>query len=353
MVLPIAFPLDPMLAKAAATVPAADSVAGGLAYEPKWDGFRVLVARDGDQVELGSRGSKPLTRYFPELVRAALEVLPERIVLDGEVVVRSGDRGAERLDWDALSQRIHPAESRVRKLSEQTPAEIIAFDLLALGEQDLTALPFGQRRSRLEEVFAGRVAGSPLHLTSITTDAATAQHWFDTFEGAGLDGVVAKPLADPYQPGKRAMIKIKHQRTAEAVVLGYRLHKSGAGVGSLLIGLYTGDGQLMNVGGVSSFTAARRLELVDELAPLVERDAAGTEIRGATEKSRFSAGKDVGYVRLRPERVVEVGYNQMEAWRFRHPATFLRWRYDRDPASCTFEQVDRPVAYDLGAVLSH
>lgn len=351
MVLPLNLPIDPMLAKAAAKMPAADSVAGGLAYEPKWDGFRCLVLRDGDDVEFGSRGSKPLTRYFPELVQAALTHLPQRCVLDCEVVVRSGEPGAERLDWDALSQRIHPAASRVSMLSEQTPAEIIAFDLLALDDDDLTALPNAQRRDRLEAMFAERMSGAPIHLSRITTDAALAAEWFERFEGAGLDGVVAKALQQPYQPGKRGWIKVKHQRTAEAVVLGYRIHKSGSGVGSLLIGLYTEDGQLRNVGGVAAFTNARRLELIHELAPLVELDDSGAAVRGETDRSRFSGGKDVGFVRLRPEKVVEVGYNQMEAWRFRHPATFLRWRPDRDPESCTFDQVDRAIAYDLAAVL--
>lgn len=351
MVLPLSLPIDPMLAKAVPKVPAADSVPGGLAYEPKWDGFRCLVLRDGEDVELGSRGSKPLTRYFPELVEAVREHLPDRCVLDCEIVVRSGDPGAERLDWDALGQRIHPAASRVKLLAEQTPAEIIAFDLLALDDDDLTSLPYSERRARLEAMFADRVHGAPIHLSRITRDAALAQEWFERFEGAGLDGVVAKALDQPYQPGKRGWLKIKHQRTAEAVVLGYRIHKSGTGVGSLLIGLYTDDGNLVNVGGVASFTNARRVELIDELAPLVETDDSGEAVRGETDKSRFSGGKDVGYVRLRPEKVVEVGYNQMEAWRFRHPATFLRWRPDRDPDSCTFDQVDRAIAYDLAAVL--
>lgn len=351
MDLPLSLPIDPMLAKSAARVPAADSVPGGLAYEPKWDGFRCLILRDGEEVELGSRGSKPLTRYFPDLVAAVKQHLPARIVLDCEIVVRSGELGAERLDFDALGQRIHPADSRVQKLAVATPAEIIAFDLLALGDDDLTSRPFLERRGLLEQVLADRAPGSPVHLTRLTTDTALAQEWFEKFEGAGLDGVVAKPLQDPYRPGKRAMIKIKHSRTAEAVVLGYRIHKSGRGVGSLLIGLYTDDGSLVNVGGVASFTMARRQELVAELEPLLERDADGTAVRNQTEKSRYSAAKDVGYVALRPEKVVEVGYNQMEQWRFRHPATFLRWRPDRDPESCRFDQVDRAIAYDLADVL--
>ncbi|MDQ2846176.1 MAG: ATP-dependent DNA ligase [Actinomycetota bacterium] len=351
MQLPIALPIDPMLAKAAAAVPAADSISGGYAYEPKWDGFRCLVFRDGDDVELGSRGAKPLTRYFPELVAAVKQHLPERIALDCEVVVRSGQAGAERLDWEALSQRIHPADSRVRKLAVETPAEIIVFDLLALGDDDLTSQPFQDRRAQLEGVFAARSAGSPIHLTRITTDAALAQDWFERFEGAGLDGVVAKPLQQPYQPGKRAMVKVKHSRTAEAVVTGYRIHKSGQGVGSLLLGLFTDQGQLVNVGGIAAFTNARRLELIDELEPLVERDSGGDAVRGETDRSRFSGSKDVSFVRLRPERVVEVKFDQLEGWRFRHTAGFLRWRPDRDPESCTIDQVDRAIAYDLAAVL--
>lgn len=351
MHLPIALPIDPMLAKAATAVPEPDSVAGGVAYEPKWDGFRCLVLRDGDEVELGSRGSKPLTRYFPELVEAVKQHLPDRCALDCEIVVRSGEPGAERLNWEALSQRIHPAESRVRQLSAETPAGIIAFDLLALGDDDLMNRPFRQRREALESVFQHRRAGSPIHLTRITTDAAVARDWFEKFEGAGLDGVVGKPLDQPYQPGKRAMIKVKHSRTAEAVLLGYRIHKSGQGVGSLLLGLFTEDGELVNVGGIAAFTNARRLALIDELEPLVQRDSGGDAIRGETDRSRFSASKDVSFVRLRPERVVEVKFDQLEGRRFRHAVGFLRWRPDRDPESCTIDQVDRAVRYDLAAVL--
>lgn len=351
MQLPVALPIEPMLAKAATAVPQPDSVTGGLGYEPKWDGFRCLVLRDGDQVELGSRGSKPLTRYFPELLEAVREHLPQRCALDCEIVVRSGEPGAERLDWEALSQRIHPAESRVRKLSAETPAEIIAFDLLALGDEDLMQRPFADRRRALEELFEHRAAGSPIHLTRFTADADLARHWFDQFEGAGLDGVVAKPLQQPYQPGKRAMIKVKHSRTAEAVLIGYRIHKSGQGVGSLLLGLYTEDRELVNVGGIAAFTDARRLELIDELYPLVQRDSGGDAVRGETDRSRFSASKDVSFVSLRPERVVEVKFDQMEGRRFRHAVGFLRWRPDRDPESCTIDQVDRAIAYDLAAVL--
>ena len=340
-----------MLAKAVVGVPAPDSVAGGLSYEPKWDGFRCIVLRDGDEVELASRGSKPLTRYFPEVVRAVLENLPPRCAIDAEIVVRAGLPGAQRLDWESLSQRIHPADSRVQRLALETPAELICFDILALGDDDLTRMPFAGRRALLESVLSSVPVDAPVHLTRTTTDAATARDWFERFEGAGLDGIVAKPLAAPYQQGKRAMLKIKHSRTAEAVVVGYRVHKSGNGVGSLLLGLYDADGRLYNVGGISAFTNVRRLELVDELAPLVVTDAQGDAVKGATDRSRFSSSKDVSFVMLRPERVVEVKFDQMEGSRFRHTVTLLRWRPDRDPESCSAAQVDRAIAYDLDAVL--
>jgi len=340
-----------MLAKAVTGVPAPDSVTGGLAYEPKWDGFRCIVLRDGDEVELASRGSKPLTRFFPELVRAVREHLPPRCAVDAEIVVRAGAPGAERLDWESLTQRIHPADSRVQRLAAETPAELICFDILALGDDDLTSLPFGERRKRLEATLSSLPADAPVHLTRTTTDAATARDWFERFEGAGLDGVVAKALAAPYQQGKRAMLKIKHSRTAEAVVVGYRIHKSGRGVGSLLVGLYDENGTLYPVGGISAFTDVRRLALIDELAPLVVTDDQGEMVKGATDRSRFSSSKDVSFVRLRPERVVEVKFDQMEGQRFRHTVTLLRWRPDRDPESCSAAQVDRAIAYDLDAVL--
>ena len=339
-----------MLAKAVTDVPAPDAVEGGYSYEPKWDGFRCIVRKEGDDVELVSRGKKPLTRYFPELVAAIVEHLPGSAVVDGEVVVRSGEPGAQRLDWEALGQRIHPAESRITKLSQETPAEFIAFDLLAVGDEDVTGAPFVERRERLETLFEGMAKGAPLHLTRVTRDATEARDWFTRFEGAGLDGVVAKALASPYSPGKRTMLKIKHKRTAEAVVTGYRVHKSGQGVGSLLLGLYQ-DRQLFNVGGIAAFTAKRRLELVDELEPLVRRDADGNVEHAETDRSRFSSSKDVSFVPLRPERVVEVAFDQLEGWRFRHTVQFLRWRPDRDPESCTLDQIDRAAAYDLGEVL--
>ncbi|WP_338752479.1 ATP-dependent DNA ligase [Janibacter alittae] len=340
-----------MLAKAVTEVPAADAVDAGYSYEPKWDGFRCIVVKDGGDVELASRGKKPLTRYFPELVDACREHLPEQVVLDGEIVVRSGEPGRERLDWEALGQRIHPAQSRITKLSAQTPAEFIAFDLLALGDEDVTGSPFARRREVLESVFTTMAKGAPLHLTRVTRDAHEARDWFVRFEGAGLDGVVAKALTSTYQPGKRTMLKIKHKRTAEAVVTGYRLHKSGQGVGSLLLGLFH-EGQLYNVGGIAAFTAQRRLELIDELEPLVRRGPDGEIEHAETDRSRFSSGKDVSYVPLRPERVVEVAFDQLEGHRFRHTVQFLRWRPDRDPASCTLDQIDRAAAYDLGEVLA-
>ena len=351
MDLPIALPVSPMLAKAVDGVPAPDSVAGGLVFEPKWDGFRCIVLRDGDEVELASRGSKPLTRYFPEVVRAVLEHLPQRCAIDSEIVVRKGPPGAQRLDWESLSQRIHPADSRVQRLAAETPAELICFDILALGDDDLTTMAFGDRRKALESVASSLPADAPIHLTRATSDASVARDWFERFEGAGLDGVVAKALAAPYQQGRRVMFKIKHSRTAEAVVIAYRIHKSGSGVGSLLLGLYDDHGTLYPVGGISAFTNARRLELVDELAPLVVTDDQGDAVKGATDRSRFSGNKDTSFVRVRPERVVEVKFDQMEGPRFRHTVGFLRWRPDRDPESCTKAQIDRPIAYDLDSVL--
>jgi len=348
-------PIAPMLAKAVPKVPEADSVDGGLSYEPKWDGFRAIVYAEGsgstvESIEIGSRGSKMLTRYFPELVDAFTRLLPGPCVLDGEIVVPTGDPGSQRLDWEALSQRIHPAASRVRLLAEQTPATFVAFDLLARGDESFLDRPFAERRAALEE-FAGALP-DPVQLTRTTTDVDLARRWLQEFEGAGLDGVVAKPLASTYAPNKRTMLKIKHHRTADVVALGYRIHTSGRGVGSLLVGLYDSTGELRNIGGVSAFSDVRRLELIDELEPVVERDENGEPAKGETDRSRFSSGKDVSFVRLRPERVLEVRYDQMEGMRFRHTAQFERWRPDRDASSCTFEQLERPVAYDLASVLS-
>lgn len=339
-----------MLAKAVPAVPEPDSVAGGLSYEPKWDGFRGLIAFDGNAVEIGSRGAKPLTRYFPELVEACLRLLPEPCLLDGEIAVPTGSPGHRRLDWEALTQRIHPAASRVARLAAETPAMFIAYDLLARGDRDLQPAPFQTRRDELERLMSG--LPHPLHLTRTTRDPDLARRWLDEFEGAGLDGVVAKPLTQAYAPNKRTMFKIKHARTADVVALGYRVHKSGSGLGSLLLGLYTADGRLHNVGAVSAFSNERRLELVDELAPLVETDAEGRAITGETDKSRFSAGKDVSFVRLRPERVLEVRYDQLEGARFRHTVQFERWRPDRDPRSCAFDQLEVVSAFDVDRVLA-
>ena len=340
---------QPMLAKSVPTVPDPAKTPGGLSFEPKWDGFRALVSFDGESVEIGSRGAKPLTRYFPELVEAFARILPEPCLIDGEIVVPRGEPGAQRLDWESLSQRIHPAASRVTMLSEQTPAMLITFDLLARGDRDLQGEPFSTRRAELVDLLGG--VPHPVHVTRTTADAAVAERWLAEFEGAGLDGVVAKPLDQPYAPNKRAMFKIKHARTADVVTFGYRIHKSGRGVGSLLVGLYDDAGELWNVGGVAAFSNQRRLELVDELEPLVVRDDDGAAVTGATEKSRFSGGRDAGFVRLRPGRVLEVRYDQLEGRRFRHTVQFARWRPDREPASCTYDQLDTVSAYDLGAVL--
>jgi ATP-dependent DNA ligase len=348
MTLPVSFPIEPMLAKSAANVPV-----GEYLYEPKWDGFRCLVFRDGDRIELGSRGGNSLTRYFPELVAALAEALPPRCVLDGEIVVVEGDR----LDFDRLTDRIHPAESRVRLLAGRTPATFVAFDLLALADEDLMARPFAERRERLAALFEGD-PHPQVRVTRATRDAELARSWFETFEGAGLDGVVAKPLGDAYRPGERAMVKVKHERTADVVVAGYRLHKNGPVVGSLMLGLYLDDGVLNYVGGASAFTMARRAALVEELAPLVLGEGEEHPWLGADDGAhrrpgalnRWNAGKDKSFVALRPERVCEVRYDQLQNDRFRHSARFLRWRPDRQPASCGYDQLDVPSAYDLADV---
>lgn len=339
-------PVSPMLAKSVTEIPP------DAWYEPKWDGFRSILFRDGDAVELGSRNVRPMTRYFPEIAAAARAELPQRCVIDGEIVIASG----AGLDFEALQLRLHPAASRVRMLAEQTPAAFIAFDLVALGERDLTALPFAERRAALVDALAG--CGPTFHVTPATTDLATAHRWFDEFEGAGLDGVVAKPPTLPYQPDKRVMFKIKHQRTADCVVAGYRLHKSGPDViGSLLLGLYAADGSLASVGVIGAFPMARRRALFTELQPLVTTFdehpwnwAAHVDpdvVRRYGGGSRWNAGKDLSFVPLRPERVVEVRYDHMEGSRFRHTAQFNRWRPDRDPRSCTYDQLDRPVTFRL------
>ncbi len=353
MQLPIMPPVKPMLAKPVKKIPT-----GEMSYEPKWVGFRSIIFRDGDDVEIGSRNEKPMTRYFPDLIEAVKANLPERCVIDGEIVV-VGPTG-DRLDFEVLAQRIHPAASRVTMLSETTPAKFIAFDLLALGDTDYTEQPFAQRRAALEKALAP--ARAPIHLTKTTTDPDTAQEWFKQFEGAGLDGVIAKPLDITYVPDKRLMLKIKHERTADCVVAGYRTHKSGDdAIGSLLLGLHAEDGSLQSVGVIGAFPMARRKELFEELQPLVtdfdhhpwawaaQEMGSRTPTSGAT--SRWNAGKDLSFTPLRPERVVEVKYDHMEGNRFRHTAQFVRWRDDRTPESCTYEQLEEPVSFDLADVL--
>jgi ATP-dependent DNA ligase len=349
MDLPFALPLAPMLAKAVPDVPAQDAVPGGYSYEPKWDGFRAIVSVSGGECEIGSRGSKPLTRYFPELVEAFLRLLPDGCVLDGEIVLATGEPGAQRLDWDLLSQRIHPAASRVAMLAETTPAMLVAFDLLAADGRSLLEEPYSARREALAAVLEG--VQHPVRLGRTTSDEALARDWLDRFEGAGLDGVVAKPLAAPYAPGKRSMLKVKHHRSTDVVALGYREHASKPGVGSLLLGLYDDAGVLRQVGGASAFSDERRVRLVEELAGSVERDEAGGVVRGDGERSRFSGGRDTSFVRLRPELVLEVRYDQREGDRFRHTVQFERWRPDREARSCTLDQLEQPTAYDLGDVL--
>lgn len=346
MDLPVMPPVKPMLASAVKGVPE-----GEFLYEPKWDGFRAIVFRDGDEVELGSRNEKPLTRYFPEVVAAVLTQLPERCVVDGEIVIAAG----AGLDFEALLQRVHPAKSRVDRLAAETPASFVAFDLLALGDEDLTGRPFTERRALLEQALAH--AQPPVHLTPATADVAVARQWFTTFEGAGLDGVVAKPTGGTYDQDKRSMRKVKHDRTADCVVAAYRLHKSGPVVGSLVLGLYDDDGALRHIGVAASFSMKRRAELIDELAPYLvgagedhpwdRQDSAGP----GQEHSRWNAGKDLGFVRLRPELVVEVGYDHMQGSRLRHTAQFKRWRPDREARSCTYAQLEVPVRFDLGEVL--
>lgn len=353
MQLPVMPPIAPMLAKAVSSLPQ-----GQYLYEPKWDGFRSIIFRDGDDVEIGSRNEKPMTRYFPELVEALKHNLPERCVVDGEIVMVGPD--GTRLDFELLQQRIHPAASRVKLLAEQTPARFVAFDLLALGDTDYTQKPFAERREAL--VAALKPARSPVSVTAATDDPDLAQDWFDRFEGAGLDGIVAKPLDAPYAPNKRTMAKLKHERTADCVLAGYRVHKSGPDViGSLLLGIYDDGGVLTNVGVAGSFSMARRKELFAELQPLVageeghpwasEEQEAGTRTPRNSEGSRWSGKKDLSFVPLRPERVVEVKYDHMEGERFRHVAQFVRWRPDRDPESCTYAQLEEPVKFDLAEVL--
>ncbi|MDH2424237.1 ATP-dependent DNA ligase [Sphaerisporangium sp. TRM90804] len=355
MNLPVRPPVAPMLAKAVKALPSQD---GGLLYEPKWDGFRCIVFRDGDQVYLGSRNERPFTRYFPDLVEAVRRELPGRCVVDGEIVLRRG----QILDFDALQQRIHPAASRVRLLAEQTPASFVAFDLLASGDENLMETPFGERRARLVDALSG--AGGQVRLTPVTADERRAGEWFEMFEGAGLDGLVVKRADQPYEPDRRVMLKVKHERTADCVVAGYREHKKGPIVGSLLLGLYDDAGVLHHVGVAASFPMQRRAELVEELKPYLMDDLSGhpwaswmAQGDGTTQRmpgaiSRWSAGKNLSFIPLRPELVIEVAYDHMEGNRFRHTAQFRRWRTDRTPESCTYAQLEQPVGYNLDDILA-
>jgi ATP-dependent DNA ligase len=357
MRLPFGPPLAPMLSSAADGLPSGE----GWQFEPKWDGFRTLVFRDGEEILLQSRDERPMNRYFPELVAPLAAVLPERCVVDGEIVI-VGEGG---LDFEALLLRIHPAASRVKLLAAQSPASFVAWDLLALGGEDLRQTPLAVRRERLEQVLAS--ARPPVHLSPATRDRALAEDWFRRFEGAGLDGVMAKRLDAPYRPGERTMIKVKHTRTADCVVAGFRWHKKGAGtmVGSLLLGLYDDAGTLHHVGVAAAFTDAARRKLVAELAPLrgnalerhpwrdwaeAQQDASakGQRLPGAT--SRWNRGKDLSWEPLRPERVCEVAYDHMQGSRFRHAAQFLRWRPDKPPQDCRYDQLEVTPAYELERV---
>jgi ATP-dependent DNA ligase len=346
-----------MLSRAADALPGDD----GWQFEPKWDGFRTLVFRDGDELMLQSRDEKSMNRYFPELVASLLAELPERCIVDGEIVI-VGEKG---LDFEALLLRIHPAASRVKLLAEQTPASFVVWDLLAVGDEDLREVPLEQRRERLEQLLAA--AAPPLHVSPATRDCALAADWFLRFEGAGLDGVMAKRLDSPYRAGERTMIKVKHARTADCVVAGFRWHKTGPGtmVGSLLLGLYDDDGHLHHVGVTAAFTNAVRKQLVEDLAPLREnamenhpwRDwaaaqqeasEAGQRLPGAS--SRWNRGKDLSWEPLRVERVCEVAYDHMQGTRFRHAAKFVRWRPDKPPRDCRYDQLEVTPAYELERV---
>ncbi|WP_278234530.1 ATP-dependent DNA ligase [Isoptericola sp. AK164] len=380
MDLPLSPPVRPMLARSVASVPDQPDDGAGWVYEPKWDGFRAIVYRDGAEVRIDSRNARPMQRYFPELVEAVLDALPTRCVVDAEIVVArppDRDRDAAHLDFDTLSQRIHPAASRVEMLAGEVPASLVVFDLLALDGEDLTSRPLTERLARLDGLG---LSGPQVHATPRTADAGTAREWFAAFEGAGLDGVVAKTADGVYEPNKRGWLKIKHARTADIVLAGLREHKTSTPdrplVGSLLLGLYrAADGDdvgpsLQFVGVAASFPAARRATLYDELAPLqvvpgspeaaahpwadwqdpaVADGSAGERRPGA--QSRWSAGKDLSFTPLRVERVLEVGYDHMEGARFRHTAQFKRWRPDREPASCTYDQLVEPVGYDLAEIL--
>src|ERR1051325_10970372 len=347
MNLPVNPPILPMLAKRVDEVPRE----GEWIFEPKWDGFRALVFRDGDEIFIQSRDEKPLNRYFPELIGPLTAQLPSRCVLDGEIVI--AQHGA--LDFEALQLRLHPAESRVKLLAKQIPASIVFFDLLCLGDRDLTGVPFKERRALLEKTL--RRLKPPLHLTPATRDIGVAGDWFKRFEGAGLDGVIAKPVDGTYEPNKRVMLKVKHERECDCVVAGFRWHKRGekSAVGSLLLGLYDDARHLQHVGVCASFTDARRRELVEFLAPYRMADLSGHPWKEWADfleagdaighrrpgmGNRWNVGKDMSWVPLKPERVVEVAYDHMQGSRFRHTAQFRRWRPDKKPKDCTFAQLE-------------
>jgi ATP-dependent DNA ligase len=372
MDLPVMPPVRPMLAKSVKGIPdPTKHTVGditGLSFEPKWDGFRCLAFKDGDEVELASRNTKPLTRYFPEVAEAMREQLPARCVLDGEIFVALRDEnGVDRLEFETLQERIHPAKSRIDMLAEKTPAGFVAFDLLALDDTSYVDRPFAERRAALETALNG--LDGPCFLTATTTDPTRAEEWFHQFEGAGLDGVVAKPLGAPYVENARTMLKIKHERTADVVVAGYREHKTSTPerplLGSLLLGLYDhvdGTGELQHIGVSASFTESRRAELFEQLQPLVvsiedhpwgrwAEFLTANPDRVPGTQSRWSQGKDLSFTPLRPDLVIEVAYDHMEGRRFRHTAQFRRWRTDRDPESCGYDQLDEPVSYDLADVL--
>lgn len=357
MDLPVLPPVRPMLAKIASAIPPGP----GFSYEPKWDGFRCVVFRDGAEIELGSRNDRPLTRYFPEVTELLQAALPARCVVDGEIVVVT-EHG---LDFDVLQQRLHPAASRIAKLAAETPASFVAFDLLALDDRDLTGAPFRERRELLESILD--TAPGRVHLTPLTTDPELARDWFTRFEGAGFDGVMVKADDQPYQQNKRVMLKVKHERTADCVVAGFRWHKDGAGVGSLLLGLFDEQGRLHHVGVASSFTAARRTELVAELAPYRERalddhpwrdwadTAAQAESGGSMPGgiSRWSAGKDLSWEPLRTELVAEVRYEHVQSDRFRHGGRLVRFRTDRTPESCTYAQLEEVAPAELHEIFGN
>jgi ATP-dependent DNA ligase len=359
MDLPVNPPVLPMLAKRVDDLPAGET----WIFEPKWDGFRALVFRDRDEIQIQSRDEKPLNRYFPELLEPLRSRLPARCVLDGEIVIAT-DNG---LDFDALQLRLHPAASRVKLLSGQTPASIVFFDLLCDGSRDLRGQPFHERRRELEAMLSS--AAPPIHLTPATRESAVASDWFRRFEGAGLDGVIAKPIQGIYEPNKRVMLKIKHERDCDCVVAGFRWYKKDkqTSVGSLLLGLYDDSGALQHVGVCASFSDEKRRELLQFLAPYRQNalknhpwkqwaehgageDAAGQRMPGG--QSRWSQGKDLSWEPLRPELVVEVAYEHMQAGRFRHMAHFRRWRPDKKPADCTYEQLEVVPPQELASIFA-